>query len=67
MDKLLYSCRKASELASRAMEEPLPPLARARLRMHHLMCSGCRNFARQIAFLRRASRKLPTTTDWDAE
>ena len=55
----MYSCRQAAELASRAMEEPLPALDRARLRMHQMMCSGCRNFSRQMSFLRRISRKIP--------
>lgn len=59
----MYSCRQAAELASRAMEEPLPALDRARLLMHQMMCSGCRNFSRQMSFLRRISRKVPEALD----
>ena len=59
MSKLMYSCKQASELSSRAMEQPLRPSERMLLRLHLLMCRGCTNFSHQIEFLRRASRKLP--------
>jgi len=41
------------------MEQPLAPSERILLRMHLMMCKRCSNFSRQIAFLRRASRKIP--------
>jgi hypothetical protein len=41
------------------MEKPLPALQAARLALHRLMCADCRNFSRQLAILRRVSRKLP--------
>lgn len=47
------------------MEEPLPGLDRVRLRLHQLMCSGCRNFSRQIGFLRQTSRKVPEALERD--
>jgi len=65
--RLMYSCREASQLASRAMEEPLPKLRRAQLWLHLAMCGGCHNFSRQIAFLRRASRKVPEMLERDEE
>ncbi|MDP2639640.1 MAG: zf-HC2 domain-containing protein [Betaproteobacteria bacterium] len=65
MSKLMYSCEEASRLSSRALEEPLTPTQRVLLRMHLLMCKRCGNFSRQIAFLRRASRKLPEVLEKD--
>lgn len=57
MSKLMYSCKQASRLSSRAMEQPLGTLERLLLRLHLMMCGRCRNFTRRIEFLRRASRK----------
>jgi len=67
MSKLMYSCEEASRLSSRAMEEPLTPTERVLLRMHLLMCKRCSDFARQIAFLRRASGKLPEMLEKDRD
>lgn len=55
----MYSCEQAAKLSSRAMEQPLTPSERMLLRLHLMMCARCSNFARQIEFLRRASRKVP--------
>lgn len=63
MSKLMYSCKQASELSSRAMDQPLGPTERLLLRLHLMMCRGCSNFSRQIEFLRRASRKIPEALD----
>lgn len=67
MSKLMYSCEEASRLSSRAMEEPLTPTESILLRMHLLMCNRCSNFSRQIAFLRRASGKLPEALEKDKD
>ena len=55
----MYSCEQASKLSSRAMEQPLTASERMLLSLHLMMCARCSNFARQIEFLRRASRKVP--------
>jgi len=65
MSKLMYSCEQASKLSSRAMEQPLTPSERILLSMHLMMCARCSNFARQIEFLRRASRKVPEVLEKD--
>ena len=65
MTRLMYSCEQASKLSSRAMEEPLTPSERVRLRMHLFMFRRCSNFARQIEFLRWASSKMPEILEKD--
>ncbi len=67
MSKLMYSCEQASKLSSRAMEQPLKPTERVLLSFHLMMCKRCSNFARQIDFLRRASRKLPEVFEKEAD
>ena len=63
----MYSCKQASELASRAMDQPLAPAERLLLRLHLMMCRGCRNFTHQIGFLRRAAHTLPGMLDKDED
>ena len=62
---LIGSCNRAARLSSRAMEQPLTPAERLRLKMHLMMCKRCNNFSRQIQFLRRASSKLPEIFEKD--
>jgi len=65
--KLIDSCAHAAQLSSRAMEQPLTPAERLRLKMHLMMCKRCSNFSRQIQFLRRASGKLPEIFEKDED
>ena len=55
---LKISCKEASRLMSRAMEQELSFWERARLRLHLAVCDACRNFGRQLALLRRAVGRL---------
>jgi predicted anti-sigma-YlaC factor YlaD len=56
--KFSLRCREASELLSRRQDSPLPAADNARLRLHLVMCDACRNVAGQLAFIRRAVRRL---------
>lgn len=51
------SCRYASRLQSRALDESLPLAQRFGLRLHLLLCKWCRRYGRQIRFLRQAARR----------
>ena len=46
---LLHSCRKAAELLSQRMDEPLGWLDSLRLRVHLSMCGNCSNVEDQLA------------------
>jgi hypothetical protein len=63
----MYSCEQASKLASQAMEEPLGRLQRVQLSLHLMLCRHCKNFSRQIEFLRRTSRKFPQAIEKDLD
>jgi hypothetical protein len=52
------SCREASRLMSQAQDRELSLGERVRLRVHLAICRGCRAFNAQLAFLRRAVRRL---------
>jgi predicted anti-sigma-YlaC factor YlaD len=55
----MLNCKQATALLSQRMERKLGPGERLSLKMHLVMCSGCRNFGRQMDFLRQALRRLP--------
>jgi len=48
------SCKEVSELLSRAHEHPLSLREKFALYVHLPLCDGCRNFRRQIEFIRAA-------------
>ena len=54
----MLSCKEASQLVSQGLDRRLGVLERAALRLHLLICSGCRNFGAQAVFLRRMVQQL---------
>lgn len=52
------SCRRATELMSLQMEQPLTFGQHILLRGHLLTCSGCRRAKVQMGFLRQISRQI---------
>ena len=50
------NCRQATRLLSDAQERELSLMDRAALKIHVLMCSGCRNFSHQMGTLRNMIR-----------
>ena len=49
----MLSCDQATFLMSQRAERPLGWAERVQLRLHVLMCSGCRLFGRQVVVLNR--------------
>ncbi|HEY5994063.1 MAG TPA: zf-HC2 domain-containing protein [Gallionellaceae bacterium] len=54
----MLNCKQAAELMSQGMDRHLSLHDKMSLRFHLLMCSGCRNFGKQMKFLRQACRKI---------
>ena len=52
----MLTCRQVSELVSHSLDRRLGWLERWRLSVHLKACEGCRNFSRQMSFLRTAFR-----------
>ena len=50
----MLSCKEAPQMLSDGMDRPLRSGERLRLRLHLLMCHGCRNARRQMEFMRHA-------------
>lgn len=61
----MLSCKEVSHLVSQSQDRRLGVAERIGLKLHLLMCDGCRNFTRQMEFLREAFERfradLPTS------
>ena len=53
----MLTCKEASVLLSQAQDRRLGIAERLGLRLHLLLCDGCANFRRQLAFMRAAIRR----------
>ena len=56
--KLMLDCKAVSKLISEGQDLKLPGPDRARMRLHLVMCQGCRNANEQLAFIRQAMQRL---------
>ncbi len=56
----MLRCKEATHLLSEAHDRNLSFSERLQLKMHLAMCTGCRNFKGQMAFLRQACRRYFT-------
>ncbi len=52
----MLNCREVTRLLSAAQDRSLTLKERMSLRLHLMMCSGCRNFSDQIGSIRKISR-----------
>lgn len=55
----MLNCKQATALMSQRMDKELGMLQKMGLRFHLMMCGGCRNFGKQMKFLREGCRKFP--------
>lgn len=60
---MIPSCKEVSRLVSEGLDRDLSFGERVALRVHLLMCKGCRNFEAQMMVLRDAMRDLSQTED----
>lgn len=52
----MLNCREITALYSESLERELTLTERMSVRMHVMMCSGCRNFGMQMQTLRHVAR-----------
>jgi hypothetical protein len=61
----MLSCKEVSVLLSRACDTRLSWRERLAVRLHLWYCTGCARLRRQLEFLQRATRRLPTDIPGD--
>lgn len=54
---MIPNCKQTSELLSQGQDRSLSLAERLRLNLHLLMCTRCRTFTQQLAFMRAALRR----------
>ena len=55
---MMLTCKEAARLVSQGLDRRLGLAERLALRLHLLVCDGCTNFSKQVAFLRRSLSRL---------
>lgn len=53
----MRSCRDITALMSQGLDKKLSLGERLAIRLHVMMCSGCRNFQSQSQFIRKAAHR----------
>ena len=54
----MLSCKQTAQLVSMSYDKRLSWRERLAVRLHLLVCDACRNFTRQMRFLREATRRF---------
>jgi hypothetical protein len=55
--KIRRNCKEVTTLVLQAQDRPLTRLERASLRLHWLVCVGCRRFRGQAGLMQQAMRR----------
>jgi predicted anti-sigma-YlaC factor YlaD len=58
MGKHMLNCKQATKLMSKEQDTPLSLSESLSLRFHLMMCSGCRNYNKQLESIRKACQRL---------
>ncbi len=61
----MMNCKQATRMLSDAQERPLNLTERGALKLHLMMCTGCRNFGDQMQSLRYFARHYSQQPDQD--
>jgi predicted anti-sigma-YlaC factor YlaD len=61
----MLTCKEVSVLLSQAEDREIGPAEPQRLEAHLKLCEGCRQFQKQLGFLRQAIRHHPALRDKD--
>ena len=54
----MLNCKEATQIMSQSQDRPLGRVERLQLRMHLLLCKGCRCFNEHLAFMRDAAQRF---------
>jgi len=63
----MMNCHQATRLISESQERDLSMAEKLSLKMHVMMCSGCKNFSLQIPFLSQAMKAYAQGSDEASE
>jgi hypothetical protein len=64
--KLMLTCKQASQIISRSLDNPLSWSDRMKLKFHLFICDACNRFNQQLRLLNSALKRLIQTTESDS-
>ena len=59
----MLNCKESTHLISESRDRPLSRPEQLGLRLHLMLCNGCRRYRQQIDFLEQACRLHPARPD----
>ena len=63
----MLNCKQVSHILSEAQDRKLALAERLPLRLHLAMCQGCRNFKKQLSFLRLVTRGYTSRSNSESQ
>ncbi len=63
----MMNCQHFTRLISEAQDRPLSLSEKMALKVHVIMCAGCKNFSLQLPFISQAMRAYAKGKDEDAK
>lgn len=63
----MMNCKQATQLISESQDRALSLPEKLALRVHVMMCAGCKNFSLQVPFLSKAMKAYAKGFDEDAK
>jgi hypothetical protein len=54
----MMNCKHATELMSKSQDKKLSFKERAGLKLHLVICAGCKNYNKQMAFIHQAMQRF---------
>jgi hypothetical protein len=64
--KLMLTCKQASQLISKSLDNPLSWSDRMKLKFHLFICDACTRFKQQLRSIKNAVRRIRVETENDA-
>ncbi|MDH5572955.1 MAG: zf-HC2 domain-containing protein [Gammaproteobacteria bacterium] len=54
----MMNCKQATQLMSQSQDRPLSRRERISIRLHLLICSGCKNYNKQLTLISKSIKQL---------
>lgn len=63
--QLMFTCKQASQIASKSLDGPLSFSNRMKLKFHLFICNACNRFNQQLRLLANAVQRIRLDTEND--
>jgi len=63
--KLMLTCKQASQIISKSLDNPLSLLERVTLKFHLFICNACTRFNQHLRLIKKAIERIKIETEND--